>query len=272
MIEQAWADYMLAKREADGPKPTAAGTLNRCSDAGGCVRALWFAAAGTPETEQIESGTLLAFEVGTAIHEALQEAVLAGWPDAEIERPIDLSKFGVSLSGHCDGIVEHDGVKAVLEFKTVGSYAAKLAWGEDQPKREHVAQAAMYAVGVDADAVRLVYVAKEGDWRAKIKPGDMREWEYGVDEITPHAATPRELAQIEFDRFSEVQVNLAEGWVPAAYAPNNAGDLEAVTSVAPYGVPSKGHPYWGCRYCRWNSVCAACGPTMIPVEQLGELS
>jgi len=270
LIQDAWDHHSQSLREEEGPKPTAAGTLMRVSDTGSCLRQRGFAAAGIPECEEIDGPTLLAFQLGTSIHESLQAAVARVWPDAEIETPIDLRSTGVSLSGHTDGVIDVDG-GIVLEFKTVGSWAAKNVW-LNGPKREHVAQAALYAMGVEAEAVLMVYVAKEKAWASKelpsgIAPGDMREWllpmhqaDYRLGDLSPY-----ELAQQELEWFAEVEQSVKEGFLPRAQAPNDDGDLEFVEYPGPYGVQSKGG-YWGCRYCRHNQTCAQVGPAAVELE------
>lgn len=257
LILDVWTEYQKFTRDLEGPKPTAADTLQRCSDAGNCLRQRGFAALRTPETEEIDPGTLLAFSIGTTIHEELQAAVLHAFPGATVEDQIDLSHLGVSLSGHCDGhIPEYD---AILEIKTMSGYGAKVAWNDDAPKREHIAQAAMYAIGLGVGNVLLVYVAKEQDFRSGIRPGDSREWLIGMDdEACGMGVTPRELGQIEIDRFHEVEVALEAGRLPPRMAPNDRGELRPVDEVVPYGVKSKGG-YWGCRYCRWNTLCVEVG-------------
>jgi len=262
-IATVWADYQVHKRNEAGNKPTAADTLNRCSATGSCLRQRAFGALEIPETHTIESGTLLAFDVGNTIHESLQEAVMWAYPDSEIETPIDLSQLGPSLSGSCDGLIRRSGEPwAILEIKTVSGYGAKIARESGVPKREHVAQAALYALGTDVPNVLIVYVAKEGDFRSGTKPGDMFEWLIGMDDEAVDGWSPRMLAQQELDRFHTVEEAIEDGKLPDALAPEDDGELVLIDAPGPYGKPAKGK-YWGCRYCRWRDLCVEVGPTDV---------
>jgi hypothetical protein len=268
-IAKAWAIYQQHTRAEEGPKPTAAGTLSRCSDTGVCLRQRGFSALKVEPSETIDPGTLLAFSIGNTIHDEIQKAVQHVWPDATVEDQIDLSHLGVSLSGHCDGHIP--AMDAILEIKTISGYCAKIAWQSDAPKREHVAQAALYALGLGVGHVLMVYIAKEQDFRAGIRPGDMREWLFGMDEQILDGVTPRELAQQELDRFHEVEVAVTAGLLPDPYAPGDTGELELIDYPAPYGVQTKGG-YWGCRYCQFNGLCREAGlsPSVEEVSVLLE--
>jgi hypothetical protein len=274
LIQDAWDHHSRLTRQEEGPKPTAAGTLMRVSDTGSCLRQRGFAAAGIPECEEIDAATLLAFQLGTSIHESLQAAVARMWPAAQIETPIDLSHTGVSLSGHTDGMWEipaHSANSVILEAKTVGGWAAKNVW-LNGPKRADVAQAALYASGTDSAAVLMVYVAKEKAWASKalpsgINPGDMREWLLPLHEPDDmfDGLSPHDLALQELGWFAEAEQSVTEGFLPRAQAPNDEGVLEFVEYPGPYGVQSKGG-YWGCRYCRHNRTCAEVGPAAVELE------
>jgi len=257
-----WATYMAHKRDEEGPKPTACGTLLRVSDTGSCLRQRALSALGVEESEEIDAGTLLAFQIGNSIHDALQQALLWKVDDAQVEIPIDLRSEGVSLSGHCDGLFDD----TILEIKTVGAYAAKLAWKKG-PKPEHVAQAALYAAGTGATHVLLVYVAKEKDWRAGISPGDMREWLFHVDDDAGEGYSPRDLGEIEMDRFKRVERSVDIGLVPARLIPNDDNDLVVESRPGLYGEKSSGS--WQCRYCRHNTTCQQLGEGQVPVREIG---
>jgi hypothetical protein len=278
-IEAVWDHHSRAVREEEGPKPTAAGTLNRVSDTGSCLRSRGFDAAGIAESEMIDPGTLLAFGIGDHIHGSLQAAIARCWPESRIEEPIDLSDLGVSLSGHTDGIIEMSGVgRVVVEIKTAGAYAASLAW-RNGPKAEHVAQAALYAMGenVNADAVLLVYVAKEKSRPSKalpggINPGDMREWLLPLDDPSEFhdGATPREMGELEIGWFAQVEQSIVEGFLPRAEAPDDEGGLQFIEYPVAYGVQHPSGTYWGCRYCRHNSTCVAVGPNPVGLDIVRE--
>ncbi len=59
-VTAEWYDYKLKQEEKAGPKPTAAGTLLRCSDAGSCERQRAFKAITATPTDRQSAETILA--------------------------------------------------------------------------------------------------------------------------------------------------------------------------------------------------------------------
>jgi len=259
----AFAKHLSDKNEADGPKPTAAGTLLRCSDAQNCLRQRGFAAAKFPEAHSIDTNTLLAFSLGTSMHELLQESI-GNVYDGEFEAVVDLSGSGVSLSGSADGVVEVDGETMLLEIKTMGAYPFKMAKESGLPKRQHVAQAALYAMGFpEVTKLWMVYLAKESGFRGH-KAGEMLEFIIDLDEPTFEGLSPRQVAEGELENFRSVQNDLSNNMLPDAVVFDDNGVDMLVEKPPAYGS-SKGQP-WNCRYCRYQSICEACGPTEVTLE------
>lgn len=269
-ISLAWLDYKLGQEAIDGPKPTATGTLLRCSSAGSCERQQAFSAIKAKPTEQRSSETLLAFEIGNAIHNSLQEMMLARDDfDTQVEVPVDLSSLGVSLSGHCDALItDSQGNKIVVEIKTMSGYGASRTFGSD-PKREHVCQAGLYATGLEADAILIVYVAKEADRGWKVRPGQIAQWYYELDEEVYPDESVRDVVNSELARFSRVEHYLNQGLLPEPLVQDSNEDyaMSRVELVGPFGAPSK-HHHWECRYCIYNSACADIGPNHIDISEI----
>ena len=276
-VQREWMDHQVRLRDEAGPKPTAFGTPFRVSDSGACIRKRTFSAFGAMESDEFSSQTYMAFEIGNAIHKSIQDALECdgnGWY-FESEVPIDLTevskKVGLGieefgLSGHCDGIITQNGsgIKTIVEIKTVSGYAAKLAWrymrggkgGNDAgPKREHVAQATLYALGVEAESIMLVYVAKESDYRSGIKAGDIMQWEFGLHETTDYwnGQTPYDIAMDELRHFQYANRYHRKGLVAPAYVPDDNGDLVLVHDRP--GYMQKGGKPWNCAYCNYNTTC-----------------
>ena len=258
----AFAKYLSDKREADGPKETAAGTLLRCSDAQNCLRQRGFAAAKFPEVHSIDTTVLLAFSLGTSMHELLQESISNSY-DMESEAVVDLSGSGVSLSGSADGVVEVDGQTRLLEIKTMSAYPFKLAKESGMPKRQHVAQAALYAMGFpEVTKLWIVYLAKESGFRGH-KAGEMLEFVIDLDEQIIDGYTPRQIAEQELEHFRSVQKDLSEDMLPDAIVFDDNGADMLIEKPPAYGA-AKGQ--WQCRFCRYQSICEAVGPTQVTLE------
>ncbi len=284
-VQKYWTEEQIRLRDEAGPKPTAFNTPFRVSDSGACIRKRTLSAFDAMESEEYSTQTYMAFEIGNAIHKSIQDALDCdgnGWY-FEAEVPIDLTEVskkvghGVEefgLSGHCDGIITQNGseIKTIVEIKTVSGYAAKLAWpypGRDEgPKREHVAQASLYALGIEAESILLVYVAKESDYRVGVKAGDMMQWEFGLHETTDYwgGQTPYDIAMQELRHFQYAARFYAKDQIAPAFVPNDHGELVLVHDRPEY--MQKGGKPWNCAYCQYNTVCRSLSEDEVPVEMI----
>ena len=271
-VTAEWYDYKVKQEEEAGPKPTAAGTLLRCSDAGSCERQRAFNAINAKPTERRSAETMLAFELGNAIHASLQDMMLALDDfDTQVEVPVDLSPMGVSLSGHCDAsVTSKDGRNIVVEIKTMSGYGAVRTFGSE-PKREHVAQAGLYAAGLGADGILIVYVAKEAAYRksAGVRPGEVAQWYYELDEEVYPGESVRDVMQMELHRFSRVQRSIEQDQLPEPLVQDAENDYEMfrVDLPGPFDQPSK-HHHWECRYCVYNTACVELGPNKVDLSEV----
>ena len=264
VARESFEKFLADDNEENGAKPTAAGTLMRCSDALNCLRQRGFAAAKFPEAHSFDTSTLIAFSLGTSMHELLQNSI-SHVHGGEFEKVVDLSPLGVSLSGSSDGVVQVDGQTRLLEIKTMGGYPFKIAKETGLPKRQHVAQAALYAMGTpEVTHLWMVYLAKESGFRGAHKVGDMLEFVIELDEELFDGFTPRQIAEQELDNFRSVQQSLSEEMLPDAVVFDDNGVDMLVEKPPAYGA-SKGQP-WNCRYCRYQSICEACGPTEVSLQ------
>jgi len=264
VARESFERFLADDNEENGAKPTAAGTLMRCSDAGNCLRQRGFSASRFPEAHKFDTSTLIAFSLGTSMHELLQNAIGHVY-GGEFEKVVDLSPLGVSLSGSADGVVEVDDQTRLLEIKTMGSYPFKIAKETGLPKRQHVAQAALYALGTPGVThLWMVYVAKESGFRGAFKAGEMLEFVIDLDEELFDGFTPQQIAMQELDNFRSVQQSLAEEMLPDAVVFDDNGMDMLVEKPPAYGA-SKGQP-WNCRYCRYQSICEAIGPSEVSLR------
>ncbi len=267
-VIQATLDrFLREEREREGPRPTACGTALRGSSAHNCARQLGFEVARVAECERMPYETLLAFHIGHAMHERVQTGLHALWPDFQSEVKCDLRPFGYDLSGHADGLMVEGNKSVVVEIKTMGAFPFKLALkggkGEPPgPKIEHLLQSGIYAAGLQADGVCLVYISKETSYRDGVLPGMMLEFYVGMDEVVePYDRTLRELVIEELDRMQGIWEQVQAGQIPERYVPGHGH----VDPVPRYQGGSKEQP-WNCRYCRWRSDCAALPVEAVPVE------
>ena len=272
VLAAAWAANI------DDNKPTAHGTRIRHSDAGKCARALAYTAADVPRSDPMDLTGAWNVTLGTKLHEAWQEALHAAYPDAEIE--VKVRHDDLDASGHIDAVIRADGRTIAYELKTIGGYGYKAAVGKarrgtpaEGPKTEHVLQAALNGVGVDADEIVVGYLAKECISVNQATGLDelgrfAAEWTFTRDEFEP-------LAAAEKARMNGVLALLdEEGLLAARKFP--AGLLPAGAEIVD---PAKGRweardsdgaivdagTWWACGYCPYRTVCASTSAGRIPV-------
>ena len=263
LLESTVGDWLRFERDEAGPKPTACGTPLRSSMAMKCERAVALDVAGVPGTAELGTTTLIAFRVGTSMHEFCQEAMAHAFPDLEAEALVDLRPMGFEVSGAADWLFTHGEIngrprRLVGELKTMGAFAFKLSRNEDAPKIEHIAQAAMYAIGLEADGVQMCYISKEsGSWKDNIKPGQILEWIYEMDDIV-HGQSVYDIGMTELMRLQGIWELIQDGTVPPRHIPGH-GFVDSVPRVGSSDKP------WNCRYCDHNEVCSTMGVDAVPI-------
>jgi len=267
----AYFTYLSKRRDAEGPKPTALGTSGRGSMAGSCSRQIGLQMLEVPESDPIDLKTLLAFHIGTALHDMTQEAMKEVW-DMRAEEPVDLRPLGFPISGNIDGVYRDpdDPTKYVVwELKSKTSFGFKLARESGEPEKHEVAQAAMYALGhtqphpFEASAIHLTYLCKDTSYgRGATMMGQTLEWVIGLDEPVPgqDGMTPRQIGLAEATRITAIDAEVRDGLIPERFVPDH-GLVENVP------MPDSKLQPWRCRYCRHNSVCATLPADQTPIKE-----
>jgi hypothetical protein len=251
--------FLRLEQDREGDKPTACGTALRGSESYGCSRKIAFRAAGVPKAHQFTDQTLLAFKIGNTLHELLQDAMTALWAEFKPEVVVDLRPLGFDMSGSADGVYSIGDDTLVLEIKTKSSFGFKLAKKADHPDEGELVQAAMYALGLGAQAVHLVYLAKEGAYRDGVKPGELLEWRYRLTDDFEGLGTVEELATNELWRQQQIADQVSDFVIPERDIPGHG----VVDSPPPW--QGKGQP-WNCRYCDYRNHCAALPTEETPVS------
>jgi hypothetical protein len=276
VLAEGWAEL------DGGPKPRAfEDTRFRHSDAGKCARAIAYAALDVPDTDPMDLSGFWATGLGTIVHEAWQTQLQRRYPDAEIEPKVRVGQG----SGHIDAVIRHDnGPTVAVELKTVGGFAYKMAVGErgapKGPKHEHIVQAALNGLAVDADEVVIAYLSKESisvNAAARKGIGELArfcaEWT-----ITREVFEP--IATAELARVDGILALLDEDTLPARKIPDPELPTGAViTDPATgqwrqYGAEGEvldAGSWWACGYCRWQTVCAGTEPGGSPVAQVAKV-
>lgn len=139
------------------PYERSCGTIH-ASSAHTCRARLYYDVMGTiAPSNNIDPALAFTFQIGHALHETVQNALSSVLGDRFHEEvKIDLPEAFVAGSS-CDGLIELDNCRIVLEIKTIGSKFTALS----SPLDYHRTQAmGIYATALDVPFVSTLYVEK----------------------------------------------------------------------------------------------------------------
>lgn len=216
------------------------------SSAGGCSRAIAFRVAAVEPSNPVTPDSLVNFYIGDSVHDIVQRAIVAHWPNATTEVTGVIGDF---LSGHCDVLyTADDGEKVVCEIKTVSDFAFELAtgaslksngrWRKKQPdppqgpKTEHLLQSLIYAKMLSAKYIAIVYIRKTATKDEPIA----KEWRFAAKDFE------RQL-QGELERLFDIVTTVREGKLPVR-------KFEGQTIFEPLKTR------WPCSYCSYLTACS----------------
>lgn len=277
---QLLAEQWAAEDQAAGERPRArAGARFRHSDAGGCSRALAYAALGVPASNPMDLSGTFTVRLGTLVHDAWQAALQAKHPGATVEVKVGSGE----RAGHIDAVVRTDEWVSAIEGKTIGGFAFKLAVGErgapQGPKHSHIIQAALNASEVNADEAVVCYWSKDS---ISVQAAARK----GIDDLTRFCAEwtfPRDayepIAQAERARVDGILALLDQGTLPARKYPDpelprgavivdpRTGRWEVHDDEEDSRIVDTGS-WWACAYCRWQDTCTATPAGRTPVADV----
>lgn len=267
----ALASYLDLTRE---PRPAKTREYVRPSDALSCARKLSYIYGGYP-TEDVEPSGLWNFTLGDKIHELAQAAAFAAFPDAvcEVDLNDTVTVDGVDIPVNCFVDVHVPSLSLVSDFKSVGGFAYKMMIGErgrpEGPKREHLIQAGIGAMLLDAENVSVTYFAKEALSVAIAARKGFTELERFTAEWTVPLADIRDEVEAELARMWAInRLYHEDGLLAARKVPGVPGEITDpergawVQRDTDDRVVSTGN-YWGCAYCPFQMVCAEHGPGRV---------
>lgn len=282
MTEMAFA-HLLARKWlnediARGPKPTAKGTPFRYSDAHGCSRKMQYSALNATTTEPWDAASAWVTNLGTLLHEHLQEAIAEQAPNAQFEVASQVNEY---LSGSCDGYIPGPlgiGNGLVLEIKTVGQYVfnSQAGYGNYKrtepkgPKWSAIVQAGMNAIGIErggepeVEFLALISLAKEAVSVNKAKTLGItdpyerfaQEWWFPRHEWEGPALE-------EINRITQIAEDTKDGLL---VQPSVVEDDLSHKNITPGS-------YWACDYCPFRTLCEQdAGTTHIEASYLTVLA
>jgi hypothetical protein len=263
------------------------------SDGGKCARAIAYAALDVPPSNPVDAPGHYIMRLGSWIHDEWQKALLARYPDADIE----VAVFEDEMGGHADAEIKLETgtinpYVIVDELKSVGGYKYKLALGDrgpaQGPDHEHKVQGALNAKRRNADEMVITYLARDPFNDAVFQ--DMEpmarvtaDWTYTREEY--EAIADEEIARIT----SILRLLDEEKLLPVRKIPGDEyPEMHAITNPKSrfkgkgeweaYAYNHDNVPIkvdaglaWQCAYCRWQDTCAQTGAGRVPVDVLVQL-
>lgn len=278
ILAEAWA----AHHEAN-PLPRAhPDALFRHSDAGGCARALGYAAIDLPPSNPMDLAGYWVVQLGHMIHDAWQVELPKRFPGAEVEVKVHEGR----RAGHVDAVVKlppppltNQGRQSVIaiEGKSVGGFKYQLAVGArgqaEGPSESHVIQGAMNGLLLDADEVVIVYWSRDAIsvQQAERKSFDelrrfTAEWTFTREQYEP-------IARREIERVDAILGMVDDGMLPARKIPGLPARAVIIqpskgawVNYDERGQATDSGTAWQCAYCRWQDTCSRTAAGRTPVE------
>jgi hypothetical protein len=242
----------LASVQKEYPAPDT--IRSRVSSAGKCARSIGLQISGLTATNPPDGYSLVNFHIGDKIHDMVQKAIIAHWPDAQTEVEGAIDDF---LTGHCDVLyTAEDGEKVVCEIKSIADFGFELATGAELksngrwkkkekviegPKREHKLQAAIYALMFGAKYVAIVYVRKTATKGEVVT----WEWRFNLKELY-------DMASEEISRQRAIVAQVRANELPEREWEGGIIDDPAKTK-------------WPCSYCDHRDSCIQLGPGTVKI-------
>lgn len=291
LFVQTLVEKLRADEQAKHPdgKPTARGTRLRHSDAGKCSRALALGVAGAPRVPMDLPGYWVT-GLGTIIHEAWQEAMIAKYgADVVVAEP-ECQVEGVDGSGHADAVITLQAVllepekRILYELKTCGGFKFKKIVGErgpaEGPDLGHITQAALNARALGCDEIRIGYIATEAISKQAAAKKGIGELGRFVAEWTIPMDMASGLADAEIKRWGRILELVDDGKLAPRMIPHaipvgaeivdvKNGRWEQRTSS---GDVAASGTTWHCGYCAFQPTCGAVGGGLVPVDKLEALT
>lgn len=269
LLAAAWA----AEYIEDEARSTAAPCRIRHSDAGKCSRALSYQLLGQPVSEPLTLADHYRFNMGHLVHDQYQRVILSLFPDGVVENVVTLGPVdaeGRSLTaGHGDVLVTltDDGRRYSVELKTINGFGFQKAIGlkgnAEGPRNGAKIQAALNALGSDADVMVLVYLSLDVIGAGPAQKAGLKEWERFSAEWRYERDVFEPIALAELERFNEIVMLadsdiLAERFIPDPEIPAEAritNPAKGTWTVEVEGRLWDTGTTWQCNYCPFQTQC-----------------
>jgi hypothetical protein len=180
----------IAATPDDAP-PFVGGAPLRASWAGDCARKIAYHLRGEPVTDELSAASQIAFAVGSAVHELVQDALLELHPlgVAEAEGCLVVSDEVTAIAPALAADFEETPVigchadflygqwsygPTVVEIKTMQTFPFERA-KEEGPQEHHVLQAGLNGLAQGAEQIELVYIDKAKGAIAVYTPKDWQK-------------------------------------------------------------------------------------------------
>mgnify|MGYP001574539109 FL=1 len=210
------------------------------SEAGQCARSIAMRMADIPVTDPPGDTAVWSMHVGSMIHDRIQRAIMADYPEAALEVPYRIG----DITGRADATYEPDGKLVVCEIKSMAPYAfEKAVLGTkynkaEGPSPEHAMQLGIGAVALKAAGRHLIYANKA----PKANQPAMHEWR--------DKGSGERMVAAEIKRLGAIVNDVESGILPER---EYGGDI----------IEEPQQTAWPCSYCRRRAACVKFGPGRI---------
>jgi hypothetical protein len=242
----------------------------RASWAGDCSRSIAYHVAGVEESDPATVADSWRFNIGTLLHEHIQNALIAAFPGSVAEKKV---RIGTDGSGHMDlWIVLPDGTTVAVEIKTINGTGYRRMVGKNPEglRVKYLLQGALNAYFHEPPADQLligVFSLELMSDAEALKAGITDEyrrfasqWTYTKDQYT--AIALEEISRLEgiIKKVDEQGVHSVRRIIPDPSIPPRSVIVSPLKGI--YEIKDEaGRPIgtgrtWQCDYCPFQSHCA----------------
>ena len=273
-IADAWFEAYLERGEDQkGLAIPEAGPYRGSMASKRCDRALYYGLADTPPSNPPTQADMWRMGLGSTVHLMLQDIADKLFPNARNEVKIDLRSIGVPGSSHADLVIEHEGVKTLVELKSINGFGFKMIATTFKGPAEgarfgDVMQGALAAAAEGCERLVVAYLSMEVVSPSMAKSYSdteagrfAAEWHYTIEELQP-------LIDAEKERIEGIMrdVERKEPSPRLLVAPEYPADA-IVTSPEDgmWMVKGEGNAIedtgdtWMCNYCWHRDICISDG-------------
>ena len=217
---------------------------------GACARQIYWKKRLEKASNPIEQSSLLKMEMGTTIHDYVQEKLKEIGVYKSGEEEVKVNKWGIDWTYRVDGILDYKGKEYLFELKTI--YANGFRSIEREPKDDHMLQLLFYMSAENIDNGVLLYLGRDN--------GRMIQYNIvhhgGVIYVNGNKDNHyMELFKSSIVKMQSIRADIDQGLLPDRPYELNVKKFRGELSYFFTRNNEKHKTHWRCTYCQYFKKC-----------------